>query len=73
MSDRVLKAAGRLQTENDELRAIAKELAEALDRAERCCEHIHHNKGDFHGPMEPCPVEGRINAALTRYKSIIGK
>lgn len=28
------------------------------------CDHLHHARGDRHGPLDPCPILARIDAAL---------
>lgn len=39
-------------------------LRDALLRADRNCDHLHHASGQYHKAEEPCPVEAIIKAAL---------
>lgn len=49
----------RLKAENEALRKVANEL-----RWSATCEHMHHDKPDWHEYDEPCKVLARIDAVL---------
>ena len=47
-----------------ELEAEVKMLKKALHRSNRDCKNMHHDKGEYHGYDELCPVEAWVNDAL---------
>ncbi len=53
-----------LKAKNKELVGQIKELKRALDRADKMCEHMHHDRSERHEAGEECPVEKWVLKAL---------
>ena len=60
-NDILTKQLDAARAEADALRTLANEHRHAL-----ICGHLHHGKKERHEWNEPCPVEARIDAALSR-------
>jgi len=61
------KASDLLRKKHEALKVAL----EALNITANDCEHLHHSKKDQHGWDSVCPVEGRIQAAISQIKELL--
>jgi len=53
-----------LKKENKQMKKTIQKLKSALSLGQNTCENLHHNKNEYHGFDEPCPVEVKIAKLL---------
>jgi len=63
----LLSSAAAEAEMREALEAILKDIATPL------CEHLHHPPADRHSYSEACPVEARLNAAITKADAALSK
>ena len=39
---------------------LKKDILDVLYSSALRCENMHHRKGDYHGPLDPCPREIKL-------------